>query len=167
RGELEEALRIRREEELPVFERLGDVRERAVTMSKIADILQQQGKAEEALHILTEEALPAVQRLQDVDLIANLRYTCASLRLDRGGLEKGEAQVIFDELNESFRLLTKLQRPDGIAAVGVLLGQVLAVAGHADEALAVLDQSAAAFEKLGRADQAAQVRALQETIRGR
>ena len=26
RGELDEALRIRREEELPVFERLGDVR---------------------------------------------------------------------------------------------------------------------------------------------
>ena len=40
RGELDEALRIRREEELPVYERLGDVRERAVTMGKIADILQ-------------------------------------------------------------------------------------------------------------------------------
>ena len=40
RGELDEALRIRREEELPVFERLGDVRSRAVTMGKIADILR-------------------------------------------------------------------------------------------------------------------------------
>ena len=40
RGELDEALRIRREEELPVFERLGDVRARAVTMGRIADVLQ-------------------------------------------------------------------------------------------------------------------------------
>ena len=41
RGETEEALRIRREEQLPVYERLGDVRSRAVTMGQIADILQQ------------------------------------------------------------------------------------------------------------------------------
>ena len=33
---MEEALRIRREEELPVYERLGDVRERSVTSQKIA-----------------------------------------------------------------------------------------------------------------------------------
>jgi hypothetical protein len=36
RGDLDEALRIRREEELPVYERLGDVRAKAVTMGKIA-----------------------------------------------------------------------------------------------------------------------------------
>ncbi len=40
RGELDAALRIYREEELPVFERRGDVRLRAVAQSKIADILQ-------------------------------------------------------------------------------------------------------------------------------
>ena len=39
RGQLDEALKIRHEEELPVYERLGDVRSRAVTMGKIADIL--------------------------------------------------------------------------------------------------------------------------------
>ena len=37
RGETDEALRIRREEQLPVFERAGDVRERSVTLQKIAD----------------------------------------------------------------------------------------------------------------------------------
>jgi hypothetical protein len=40
RGQLEEALRIRQEEQLPVCERLGDVREKALTMGKIADVLQ-------------------------------------------------------------------------------------------------------------------------------
>ena len=39
RGQLDEALRIRQEEQLPVYERLGDVRSKAVTQGKIADIL--------------------------------------------------------------------------------------------------------------------------------
>ena len=32
RGDLDEALRIRREEQLPVFDRLGDARERSVAL---------------------------------------------------------------------------------------------------------------------------------------
>jgi hypothetical protein len=45
------ALRIRRKEELPVYERLGEVRSRAVTMGKIADILFSRGDLDEALRI--------------------------------------------------------------------------------------------------------------------
>ena len=82
-------------------------------------------------------------------------------------MEKGEAQTIFDELAESFTLLAKLQRVDGIAIVGLLFGQVLAAAGGVEEALAVLDQSAWAFEKLQMAGEAAKVRELQKKIRGR
>jgi phosphopentomutase len=44
RGQLDEALRIRQEEQLPVYERLGDVRSKAVTMGKIADVLQARGQ---------------------------------------------------------------------------------------------------------------------------
>jgi phosphopentomutase len=44
RGQLDEALRIRQEEELPVYERLGDVSSKAITMGKIADILQARGQ---------------------------------------------------------------------------------------------------------------------------
>jgi hypothetical protein len=51
RGELDEALRILREDALPVYARLGDVREKAVTMGKIADILQVRGELDEALRI--------------------------------------------------------------------------------------------------------------------
>jgi hypothetical protein len=54
-GELDEALRIRREEQLPVYERLGDVRSRAVTMGKVADILAARGELDEALRIRREE----------------------------------------------------------------------------------------------------------------
>jgi hypothetical protein len=48
RGDLEEALRIRREEELPVYEESGDVWSRAVTMGQIADVPQARWELEEA-----------------------------------------------------------------------------------------------------------------------
>ena len=51
RGQLDEALQIRNEEQLPVYERLGDVR-CAPTMGKIADILQDRGQLDEALKLL-------------------------------------------------------------------------------------------------------------------
>ena len=66
RGDLDGALRIRREEELPVYERLGDVRSRAVTMGQIADILQSRGDLDGALRIRREEELPVYERLGDV-----------------------------------------------------------------------------------------------------
>ena len=49
-----------------VFESLGDVRERAVTMGKIADSLQADGQLDEALKTWQEEMLPAMERLGNV-----------------------------------------------------------------------------------------------------
>jgi tetratricopeptide (TPR) repeat protein len=66
RGELDQALRIRREEVLPVYERLGDVLACATTLGKVADILQSRGQADEALRIRKEEQLPVYERLGDV-----------------------------------------------------------------------------------------------------
>ncbi|HEX6202902.1 MAG TPA: hypothetical protein VF100_07865, partial [Thermoanaerobaculia bacterium] len=122
------------------------------------------GETEEALRIWTDECLPLAVRAQDLDGIAHVRFVCARARLTRGDLEKGEAQLIYDELAESFRLNKKLQRVDGIAFSGSFLGQVLARAGHREEALSVLADSASAFEKMGREEEATQVRALREEI---
>ena len=66
RGELNEALRIYEQEELPVYRRLGDVRSVAVTQGQIADILQDRGQLDEALTIREQEQLPALERLGDV-----------------------------------------------------------------------------------------------------
>ena len=63
RGELDEALRIHREEELPVYEKLGDERERALTLGQIADVLFAQGALDEALRIMREEVLAAFDKL--------------------------------------------------------------------------------------------------------
>jgi hypothetical protein len=56
-------MRIRREEALPVLERLGDIRARAITLGQIADILQARGELDEALRIRREEELPVFERL--------------------------------------------------------------------------------------------------------
>jgi hypothetical protein len=45
RSEFDEALRIRLEEELPVYDQLGDVRAWAVTMGKVADIKRRRGSS--------------------------------------------------------------------------------------------------------------------------
>jgi len=61
-----EAHGIRKEEELLVYERLGDVHGRAVTMGSIADILYRRGELDEALRILRHEVEPGFERLGDV-----------------------------------------------------------------------------------------------------
>jgi tetratricopeptide (TPR) repeat protein len=65
RGDYDEALRIRREVELPVYERLGKTRSTAVTWGKIADIAYQRGDHDEALRIHRVIELPVYERLGD------------------------------------------------------------------------------------------------------
>jgi tetratricopeptide (TPR) repeat protein len=167
RGETEEALRIRREEQLPVYERLGDIRSRAVTMGQIADILQDRGETEEALRIHLEECLPVYQTVQDLRGIAPIRFSCAQLRLNRQNLSQSDVQTIYEELAESFTISCQLQHVDAIAAVGNLLGQILAMSGLQDEAITVLQQSASAFDKMQLQPRAEQVRNLIQQIQER
>jgi phosphopentomutase len=49
-----------------VFELLGDVLANALTMGKIADILQARGQLDEALRIHQKELLPVFEHLGDV-----------------------------------------------------------------------------------------------------
>jgi tetratricopeptide (TPR) repeat protein len=160
RGETGEALRILREEALPVFERLGDVRSRAVTLGQIADILQQRGETDEALRIQLEERLPVALKLHDLDLLAHIRFSCAMIRLARGGMEKGEEQLIFDEMAESFALINQLGRVDGVTVVGRIYGPLLTKTGQIETALDVLEKTAKAFERLNMGEQAANLRGM-------
>ena len=97
RGQLDEALRIRREEELPVYERLGDQRSRAVTMGKIADVLESRGQLDEALRIRREDQLPVFERLGD----QRARLVCWA-KLAVGLLARGAT----GDRDEARRLLT-------------------------------------------------------------
>jgi len=164
RGQLDEALKIRNEEELPVYERLGDVRSRAVTMGQIADILQARGQLDEALDMHSER-LAVAEAMGDIDSVAHIRFRCALIRLDRGGLEKGEGEIIVHELAESFSIVQRTGRVDAIANVGRRFGQVLASLGRRKESTTVFDAAARAFETLHRTEDARQVRSFQDLLR--
>ena len=96
RGQLDEALRILQQEVQPAFERLGDVRSKAVTMGQIADILQARGQLEEALRIRKEEELPVYERLGDVRSRAITQVKIAMLLL-RMALRRHEAESLLRE----------------------------------------------------------------------
>ena len=88
RGELNEALRIYEQEELPVYRRLGDVRSVAVTQGQIADILQARGELDEALRIREQEQLPVYCRLGDIREIAVTQGQIADILQARGQLDE-------------------------------------------------------------------------------
>ncbi len=110
RGELDEALRIRREEELPVYERLGDVRSKAVTQGKIADVLQARGELDEALRIRREEQLPVYERLGATrDLLVGQANSALNL-LERNAL--GDRDEAAELLRQAHAAAEKMGIPD-------------------------------------------------------
>ena len=90
---------------MPVYERLGDVRSRAVTMGKIADILQARGDLDEALRIRREEELPVYERLGDVRslLVARANTAITLLRMHKSA---EASDLLFSALDsaESMRI---------------------------------------------------------------
>ena len=88
RGDYEEALRIYREVELPVYERLGDTRSAAVTWGDIADIAYQRGDYEEALRIRREVELPVYEHLGDTRSAALTWGQIADIAHQRGDYEE-------------------------------------------------------------------------------
>jgi tetratricopeptide (TPR) repeat protein len=146
RGDLDEALRIRREEQLPVYERLGEVRERAVTMGKIADILLSRGDLDEALRIHTEEELPVYERLGDVRSRAVTMGKIADILLSRGDLDKA-LRILRTELIPVF------ERLGDVRSRAVTMGKIadiLVSRGDLDEALRIRrEEQLPVFERLG------------------
>jgi tetratricopeptide (TPR) repeat protein len=145
RGKLDEALRIRMEEELPVYDRLGDVRSRAITLSRVADIFAEKENHERA-YALYEESLDILKRLGDADNIAATLWGLIKLDITMQNFEAAAPRI-----TEVYSIVLRLGRAEGIAVVGLTLGQFLAAADRREEALAVLHRSAEMFKKLGRA----------------
>ncbi|MEK2491064.1 tetratricopeptide repeat protein [Kitasatospora purpeofusca] len=158
RGEVDEALRIRHEIELPAFERIGDTRSTAVTWGHIADVLQQRGEVDEAVELQLKR-LEVNERLGDIGGIAAANWDLA--RID---LKRGDFHAAVPRLMTSFQHLLELQRPDGIAAVGIALGHVMLAAGAHAQARQVLQTCRAAAALIGNADIVSQADELMETI---
>ncbi len=154
RGELDEALPIRTEQQLPVYEPLGDVRSVAVTWGQIGDIYFQRGELDEALDF-AERRLEVHREMGDIDSIAHAQWQLAQIALQRGDYETAAPALI-----EAFQLFDRLGRPDGVAVVGGTLGQLLLAAGNHDEATTVINSAAQAYRKLGMSDRANQLEEL-------
>ncbi|MEM1152102.1 MAG: hypothetical protein AAGI03_16425, partial [Pseudomonadota bacterium] len=137
-----------------------------VTRSRIAQMLSAEGKFDAALDMHLER-LPIVQELGVLDGLAQLRFSCAQIRLKRGDHERGEIQTIHDELAEAYAIARHLQRSDFIGSIGSLHAQVLAMGRLFDEAIEVLHTATAAFDKIGQTQPAAHCRQLIETIKSR
>lgn len=63
RGQVDEALLVLLDEELPVYQRMGDVRSEAVALFKVADLQAAKGHRNQALRLLTKDVLPVFDRL--------------------------------------------------------------------------------------------------------
>ena len=87
-GDYDAALLHWREVELPLHRRLGDSRAEAITMGKVADILQARGQIDEALRIRKEEELPVYERLGDVRSKAVTMGKIADILQARGQLDE-------------------------------------------------------------------------------
>ncbi|MCB9139275.1 MAG: CHAT domain-containing protein [Caldilineaceae bacterium] len=128
------------------FESLNDVRERAVAMGQIADILQQRGETDEALRIRMEEELPVYERLNDVRERAVTMGKIADILQQRG------------ETDEALRIRMEEQLPvceralNDVRERAVTMGQIadiLQQRGETDEALRIrMEEQLPVYERL-------------------
>ncbi len=158
RGDLDEAMRIRQEEEIPVYEKIGDVRSRAVTLGKIADILKARGDLDEAMRIRQEEEIPVYEKLGDVRERAVTLGKIADILQARGELDEAmrirqeEEIPVYEKLGSTRDLL--------VARANLALIQIERdQAGDRSDAGELLEQALEAAERL-RIPEADQIRNL-------
>jgi predicted Zn-dependent protease len=106
RGELEEALRIRREEELPVYERLGDVDGIAHVHWAMAQIWLRQKKLKEAFEALAK-SYDLNLKLGRLDGICMVGLDLGQLLLGAG--KKKEAATILRRSRDGFQKLGRAE----------------------------------------------------------
>ncbi len=146
RGNLDEALRIHEQEELPGYQRLDDAHDIALTLGRIADIFQIRGQLDEALRIREQEELPVYWRLSDIHSIAVTQGQIADILQARG--ELAEALRIREQ--EELPIFQRLGDTREIAITQGRIADILKARGQFDEALRIRKQEQLpAFHRLG------------------
>ena len=145
-GDLDSALAHWREVQLPLYRQLGDARSQAITMVRIAEILEARGQLDEALRIYQEEALPVFERLGDLRSKAITMVKIADILESRGQLD--EALRIYQEEE-----LPVFERLGDLREKAIAMGRIadiLEARGQLDEALRIHQEEALpVFERLG------------------
>jgi tetratricopeptide (TPR) repeat protein len=146
RGELDEALRIRTEEELPIYQKLGDIRSSAVAQGRIADIFMERGGLNEALRIRIEEELPTFRRLGDARSTAITQGHIADILMARGELDEA-LRIRLEEELPTFQELGDIR---SIAVTQGKIGDVRMARGELDAALRIrIEEQLPVFRELG------------------
>ncbi|MBO3743034.1 CHAT domain-containing protein [Actinoplanes flavus] len=152
RGEYDEALRIRREVELPVYERLGEARESAVIWGTTADVHFRRGEYDEALRIRREVELPVYERLGDARSAAVTWGRIADILFQRG--EYDEALRIHREVQ--LPVYERLGEARESAVTWGKIADVIFQRGEYEEALRIRREvELPVYERLGDAHTAA------------
>jgi tetratricopeptide (TPR) repeat protein len=146
RGDYDEALRIRQEVELPVYERLGDARSVTVIWGKIADTAHRRGDYDEALRIRQEVELPVYERFGDDRSVAVTWGKIAEIAYERGDYD--EALRIRQEVE-----LPVYERLGDVRSVALTWGSIADIAhrrGDYDEELRIRQEvELPVYERLG------------------
>ncbi|MBS4099415.1 MAG: hypothetical protein KGZ83_21595 [Sulfuricella sp.] len=145
-GKLEESLRIREQEELPAFEKLGDLRSAAVTRGQIADILVARGELDTALRIHEQEVLPVFEKLGNLREAAVTRSKIADILRVRGELDTA-LRILEQEVLPVFE---KLGDVHSATVARGKIANILQARGELDAALRIREQEVLpVYEKLG------------------
>ena len=146
RGDYDEALRIHREVQLPVYDRLGETRSAAITWGQIADIAYRRGDYDEALRIHREVRLPVYERLGETRSAAITWGQIADIAYRRGDYD--EALRIRREVR-----LPVYERLGDTRSAAITWGQIADIAyrrGDYDEALRIRREvQLPVYERLG------------------
>lgn len=145
-GDYDAALAHWRNQELPLYERLGAERSRAITMGQIADIYQARGELDEALRIRRDEELPVFEHLGELRERAATMSRIADILQVRG------------ELDEALRIhrqevLPDFERLGDVHSRAVTMGKIadiLQARGEPDDALHIRrEEELPVYERLG------------------
>ncbi|MGZ8245797.1 hypothetical protein [Methylomagnum sp.] len=140
---------------MPVYEKFGDVRAKAIAKGQIADILEARGQYDEALRIRRLEEMLVYEKHGDIRSKSTALFKIARIELARN--QPAEA---FRHLSEAYGIAENLRIPDGLAAVGELYGELLLQCGEQEKGLAVLNTALQAAIQLGWNENANRLREL-------
>ena len=170
----DEAIAIRTEQQIPILDKLGDTKERAIGLFHVAHILQLREEYEGALEILKKELLPSFEAIQDVraravtlgriaDILQAQEDLDASLKI-----RQTEELPIYEMLGESgavaitkYKIATILNaRGEPEKALEILRKQkpLIEALGEMRELAVCLGRIAESLYSLGRLDEAIQTR---------
>lgn len=145
-GELDEALRLYREQLLPIYEKLGDKRKLAYIKGNFVTILCSRNQFDEALRIAETEILPIFEQTNDLHNLAQTYGTIADIMHARQDFNNTLAILqekvlpIFKNLGDARACaITKIRIADSLTALG-----------DTDAALLIYREEALPFfEKIG------------------